>query len=145
MIPIDWKPERRKLRQFGFIAFAAFGALGGWVLWRGGLFGADFGAARVPVAAALGAVGAICALFSLFAPGANRYLYVGMMVATWPIGFVVSFVMLGVLFYLVVSPISLGMRLAGRDPLHRRFDKSAPTYWRKVVARRSSDSYFRQY
>ena len=93
----------------------------------------------------LAALGALCGLLSLVAPGANRWLYVGLMVITWPIGFVVSLVMLGVLFFLVVSPISFIMRLIGRDPLHRRFDPSAPTYWRKVSGRRDPASYFRQY
>lgn len=145
MLPIDWKPETRKLKQFGWIALVAFGALAGWILWRGGLFGADFGAAGRPVAISLAALGALCGLLSLAAPQANRWLYVGLMVVTWPIGFVVSFVMLGVLFFLVVSPISFIMRLLGRDTMHRRFDRNAPTYWRKFERARSPESYFRQY
>jgi len=39
--------------------------------------------------------------------------------------------MLGVIFYLVVTPTGLVMRLAGKDLLRRKLDRSAKTYWIK--------------
>lgn len=42
---------------------------------------------------------------------------------------IVSPVALGVLFYGVVMPTGLLMRLVGKDPLHLRLDKSANSYW----------------
>lgn len=42
---------------------------------------------------------------------------------------IVSPVALGVLFYGVVTPTGLLMRLAGKDPLRLRLDKSANSYW----------------
>lgn len=42
---------------------------------------------------------------------------------------IVSPVALAVLFYGVVTPTGLLMRLAGKDPLRLRLDKSANSYW----------------
>lgn len=38
-------------------------------------------------------------------------------------------VVLGLLFFATVTPVGLLMRLCGRDPLSRRFDADAGTYW----------------
>lgn len=42
---------------------------------------------------------------------------------------VVSPIALGILFFLVVTPIALIMRLMGKDPLRTRLDQSAKSYW----------------
>ena len=42
---------------------------------------------------------------------------------------IVSPVVLGVMYYGVITPFGLVMRLAGRDPMRRRFDRQAATYW----------------
>lgn len=42
---------------------------------------------------------------------------------------VVSPIVLGVMFFLVVTPIGVLMRIAGKDPLRLRLDKAASSYW----------------
>jgi hypothetical protein len=42
---------------------------------------------------------------------------------------IVSPVVLGSIFFLVVMPIGLAMRLFGKNPLPLRFDREAKTYW----------------
>lgn len=41
----------------------------------------------------------------------------------------VSPVVLGVIYFGMLTPIAWVMRLAGRDPLLRRIEPSAPSYW----------------
>lgn len=41
----------------------------------------------------------------------------------------VSPVVLGVMFFLVVTPTGLVMRALGKDPLRLRFDREARSYW----------------
>lgn len=36
---------------------------------------------------------------------------------------------LGFLFFAAVTPMGLAMRALGKDPLRRRFDRAAATYW----------------
>jgi hypothetical protein len=38
-------------------------------------------------------------------------------------------VILGLLFYLAITPTGLVMRLLGKTPLRLRLDRAAPTYW----------------
>jgi len=45
----------------------------------------------------------------------------------------ISPIALGVLFYLVFTPVGTLMRVAGKDPLHLRRDRSATSYWRPRV------------
>ena len=44
---------------------------------------------------------------------------------------IVSPIALGILFFLVVTPTGLLMRLFGKDPLRLRFDPAADSYWIK--------------
>ena len=49
-----------------------------------------------------------------------------------------------VLFFGVVAPTGLLVRLLGRDPMRRRTSASTNTYWRPSKPSRSRASYFRQ-
>ncbi len=42
---------------------------------------------------------------------------------------IVNPLVLGLVFALVITPLALVMRLAGRDPLRRRIDRDATSYW----------------
>jgi hypothetical protein len=42
---------------------------------------------------------------------------------------IVGPIVLGILFYLVVTPIGLAMRMAGKDPLRLKWRPEADTYW----------------
>jgi hypothetical protein len=50
------------------------------------------------------------------------------MAITQPIGHVVSFVLLGLIYYVVMTPLALVFRIAGRDSLSRR-GPALPSYW----------------
>lgn len=38
-------------------------------------------------------------------------------------------VVMAMLFFAVLTPVGLVMRMAGRDPLRRRLDREASSYW----------------
>jgi hypothetical protein len=145
LIQLDLDPPQRLLRQFGFIACGAFSllALCAWQQWL--MFDADLGAARAPVAGALVALGAGSLLFSLVAPRANWALYVGLSVVTYPIGFVLSYVIMGLLFYGIVAPTGLLMRLAGRELMPLGFERERASYWLESRPPRPAESYFKQF
>jgi hypothetical protein len=42
---------------------------------------------------------------------------------------VVSPLLLGILFYLCIVPIGFLMRLTGKDPMQRKFEPTAKSYW----------------
>ena len=70
-------------------------------------------------------------------------VYVGWSVVAFPIGWFVSTVILGILFYALFTPIAFAFRLAGRDVLVRR-RSAVTTYWRPKLAARDPREYFRQ-
>lgn len=57
------------------------------------------------------------------------------------IAFVTNGIVLGLAFLLVVLPFGLVMRALGRDPMRRKIDESASTYWIPARHRDSRDSY----
>lgn len=137
MIEINRNPSIRQLRQFGALWFPAFGALVGFLLYR-----------RLdnPAAAfAVWGVAAVITLVGLVSPRFMRLVYVGMMTLTFPIGWVISNIILLLVYYLVLTPIGIAMRLAGRDPMQRRPDRSAASYWIARSAETPTARYFRQY
>ena len=47
------------------------------------------------------------------------------------LGAIVVPVVMGVVFFLVVTPIGLVMKIMGRDLLNKKYDKKKRTYWIK--------------
>ncbi len=146
VMDIDWRPGPRRLRGFAATWLAAFALLGAVVAWRAGAFGAPVawsGPWLAPlvlwvVAAAVGAIG-------LARPFAIRFVYVGWMAAAWPIGWAVTHLLLAVTYFVILTPVALVFRLAGRDALHRRFDRDALSYWVPRPPPPSVDRYFKQF
>ncbi len=145
LVEINWKPTDRILRQFGFIAAVAFGVLAAGAWTERLIFSGGLGAHRLQVASVLGALAVFSLVASVAWPRANRPLFLGLTLVSYPIGFVLSYVIMAVLFYGVFAPIAMIMRLARRDPLDRRADPAAPSYWTRVVPRRDATYYFRQF
>ncbi len=145
LVQLDFRPDSKQLRQFGFIALGAFGLLGAWVSWKGTLFGIGLGDVARPIAFGLWVLGAFSALLSVVWPQGNRPLFVALSVLAFPIGFVLSHGVLAVLFFGVFTPVGLVMRLWGRDPLERRFQKERTSYWVDMPQDIAARDYFRQF
>jgi len=145
MVTIDWNPDARTLRHFGWIALGGFGliAMLAWFEWL--IFSFGLGAARPYVAGIAMGLGVVGAFFSLVYPPANRVLYVGLSIVAYPIGFVLSHVLLAALFFGLFAPVGILFRVFRRDPMHRRWDPDAPSYWVPARASRGSERYFRQF
>ena len=145
LIDIDWSPNDKTLRQFGFIALGgfAFVALLAWQEWL--VFAGGLGDARPYVAGGLLGLGALSALLSLVFPRANWPIYAGLTAIALPIGFVLSYVIMATLFYLIIMPIGFLLRLFGKDPLDRRFLPEAKSYWVDAAPPQPKERYFRQY
>jgi hypothetical protein len=74
-----------------------------------------------------------------------RPLYLSLVLITFPIGLVVSYLVVVVLFFGVITPVAIVFRLMGRDALHRRIDRHASTYWTQREITAQTERYFRQY
>ena len=135
MISIQWNPERKQLRQFAGIWFPAFCALVGWSIARKTGHWHDVEMGWI-VAGAISIAG-------LIVPPIIRPVFVGLILLTYPIGWVVSHLLLGAIFYGVVTPIGISLRLTGHDPLQVK----APlgnSLWKSSVGKTDPARYLRQ-
>jgi hypothetical protein len=145
MIEINLRPDDKTLRQFGFIAFAGFGGVAALAWFEVLIFSFGLGDARPIVAGGFAGLGVISLLLSLVYPKANLPIYVGLTIISYPIGFVVSYVIMGTLFYLLITPVGIFFKITGRDTMKRRFEPEAASYWIPVERQRSRESYFKQF
>ena len=137
VIEVNRNPSRPELNQFGFIW------LGFFLLAAGGLW---LKLHSPVVSIALAAIAVVVPVVGWVVPSFMRVVYVGLSYVAWPIGFVVSYVLLGAVYYLVVTPVGLITRAVGYDPMHRCFDPEAPSYWiERNDGERGPRSYFRQF
>jgi hypothetical protein len=145
VIELNLRPDTATLRQFGWIALGAFAllAVAAWRDWL--IFSFGLGEARPAVVGGLACLAALCGLFAAFWPEGNRPIYVGLTLLAFPIGLVLSYVILGTLFFLIISPIGLLLRLTGHDPMQRAFPGNATSYWSDARPSRPPRSYFRQF
>ena len=145
MVEINFSPDERTLRQFGWIALGGFGLMA-LLAWNGWLvFSKVPEEWRHTVTYTFAALGGISALFSLVFPRANAPLFVGLSVVAFPIGFVLSYVIMATLFYAIIAPVGFIMRLFGMDPMDRRFLPNAKTYWLDARPQRAKADYFKQF
>lgn len=142
---IDWKPDRSVLRNFGLIALVAFGVFGALARWHVYPFRGLSEAAGAYTAIVLWILAAHCGFFAFVAPAAVSPIYFFLTVVTYPIGFVLSYVVMAIMYYGVMTPVGLIFRLIGRDSMRRAFDPSSPTYWIRRHPPAAVKRYFRQF
>jgi hypothetical protein len=135
MIKINDNPSRRELRQFAGIWFPIFWLIVATFLYLGGV-------PRVAIAAA--AVGITFGAVGAANPRFIHPIYLIWMYAAYPIGFVVSHLVLGITFYGLLTPLGLAMKLVGYDPLQRRL-RTGTTYWVPCEPVIDKKQYFRQF
>jgi len=145
LVEINLNPDTKTLRDFGVIAFVGFAVLAVLAYHERLIFSFGLGNARMTVVGIFAVIGSIALLFSLIAPKANRVLYVGLTLLAFPIGFVLSYVIMAMLYFLVIGPIAVLFRLFGRDSMQRNHDPDAPTYWQAARPPRDKDRYFHQF
>ncbi len=115
---MERKPQGSSDRAFGLVFAAFFAIVALLPLWHGGAMRLW----ALAVAAAFGvlALAAPCVL----APLNRIWTMLGDLLHR-----IVSPIALGILFFGVVVPTGLLMRLVGKDPLRLAFDRQARTYW----------------
>ena len=135
MIAIQWNPSTKQLRQFAGFWFPAFCGLVGYSIGHktGHWNEIEIGW----VLAGLLSVG------GLILPALMRPIFVGLILLTFPIGWVVSHLLLGLIFYGVVTPIGLILRISGHDPLQLK-KPSGNSVWKTSVGKTDATRYLEQ-
>ncbi len=130
------KPTERMLRQFAAAWLVFFLAV---AVYR------YFGRGQHTAAIVLGVVAVVVGVAGLIRPALARWLFVGATIVAFPIGWVVSQVMLAVMFYGIVTPLAVLFRMRGRDLLCRKPAPGRASFWMPKETPQDLRSYFRQY
>lgn len=119
------KRKFRREREFGLIVGAVFFFMGAWWLYRGKFYYAP----RVVLP-----LGTVLILLGLVWPRALVWPNKAWMLLAEALSFVMTRVILAIVFFLIVTPIGVVKRIFGWDPLDRRSAKRG-TYWRPYSER----------
>ena len=85
----------------------------------------------------------IVLVITLAAPRVLSYIYRAWMLIAEGISWVLLRVILGMFFYLILSPVGFLMRLSGRDMLDEKIDHQALSYWKKKISKSTQEQYER--
>ena len=136
MIEINWHPSRKELNIFAAL-WLVFFSIVAFVVYR------RFGSAQI--ALTIVCVAAAVIVVGLAIPRWLRIVYLTWTLIGFPIGWLVSHAVLAAVYYGVVTPVGLLMRMFGRDPMCRRWDRERKSYWEPRPPRDDVQSYFKQF
>jgi hypothetical protein len=122
----------RDLRSFGFTFGGVALAFGLFLLWRG----------RPSAPWFLGA-SAVFFLVGAVVPGLLRPAFGPWMKFAEVLGYVNTRILLGLFYFIGVTPTGLLMRAAGKDPMGRTFKpRGSSSYWAKPTPHTDGDRHF---
>lgn len=136
LVNIPWQPARQDLRTFAILQGVFFAAIAAWSKYRG--HDSGWWTAVAMLAMAVG-------VFGVIRPGCVKWYCIAWMVAVYPIGWVISHLVMAIAYFGVVTPIGWWLRLRGHDPLSRQIDPDASTYWTPRPPAPELSRYFRQF
>ena len=112
------KTSNRDLRKFGLMVGGVFVVLGLLFLWR---HKAHYSYFLWP--------GLTLVVFGAVLPRALKWVYIAWMSVAFVLGFVITHLILGLFFFLVITPIGFAARICGKDFLGLKLDRQAASYW----------------
>jgi hypothetical protein len=130
---LDQSP--RALRRFGFTVGLVMLLLGSLLLWR------QHRATGWP----LTSLGSLLLIGAGFFPTALKYLHRPWMILSLALGWIMSRVLLTIVFFLVVTPIGLLQRFFGKRAIEVDFRTEAASYWQLRTERFTPANYEKQF
>ena len=134
LVEVNWHPSSRKLRQYGIVMIVGFGLIG--LLFRYGFKATD-------ASWVIWGFGAVSGVLGLTGTRAALPLYWLWMGIGFVMGNVMNRLLLALVFYLVVTPMALVMKLVKRDRLHIK-PQQTDSYWIDVPPVSGANPYERQ-
>lgn len=120
------QPTVKDLRQFGFLVGSVFAVIGLWpVVFR----------SESPRSWAI-TIGSLLIALGAIAPQSLKQVHSGWMKVGHILGSINTKIILGIVYYLLITPMGLVMGWMGKDPMHRTLTQDTNTY-RVVRAPRS--------
>ena len=132
---IPRNPDNRMLRQFA----------GLWILFFGAIaLSQHFRSHNSNAAFTVGIFALVVGVPGLFFPRVLKPIFVGWMILAFPIGWLVSHVILFLIYWSVFVPIGFILRRMGHDPLRLR-KPAGDSYWELKTQQTSLRRYLKQF
>lgn len=132
---INKNPSAKELVKFGATFLIGMGVIG--LVYQ-------FYFHKEPIAHGLWIAGGVVFLLSLIPP-IGRLLYIFWMGLGITMGLITSPIILVVVFLLLITPVGLFFKLIGRDPMKRKLEPSAASYWEEYKENEDPATYVKQY
>jgi len=129
-------PTDRKLRQFAAVGVIVLAVLAIWQLRSSG---------SLVLAGCYAAVAVLVGGVGFARPKRLAPIFTLWMIAAFPLAWVVSTIVLAVIFFGLLTPLGLVFRLMGRDPLDRAWPGRQDSYWQEKPVTDKPERYLRQY
>jgi len=105
----------------------------------------EFHHGRHTLALALAILAVTLGPLGLAWPRIMRPVFIGWMALVYPIGWTVSRLVLGILFFGLFTPVAWIFRIMGRDELRLKPQPHATTYWQPKPRANDKAQYMRQF
>ncbi|ODS33660.1 MAG: hypothetical protein SCARUB_01179 [Candidatus Scalindua rubra] len=130
------KDEKSEIKKFGIGLTVLLCLIGGWQLYKG----------HVNIYVWFFGFGGLVLVLSFFAPVILKPLYKVTTTVGNAVGWVNTRILLGIIFYVIFTPIGILLRIIRKDLLDERLNKEAKSYWRgKDKGVFTKEQYERQY
>jgi len=73
-------------------------------------------------------LGSLLIVLGVMVPQSLKQVHGGWMKVGHVLGAINTKIILGIIYYLLITPMGLVMRLMGKDPMHRAFTRGTDTY-----------------
>ncbi len=132
---IQRNPDNRMLRQFAVL----------WILFFGVIaFSQHFRSHNTTASVIVGMLALVVGVPGMFFPRILKPIFVGWMILAFPIGWLVSHVILFLIYWSVFVPVGIMLRRMGHDPLRLR-KPSVESYWEQKTQQTDLRRYLKQF
>lgn len=116
------KQDKSSIRKFGLTMAIALGIIGAVIFFKG---------SHSERAYWLWLIAGLFLVIGFLMPAVLRPIHKVWMGLAFVMGWFMSRLILTILYYLVITPISFIVKLSAKDLLQLKIDKNAPSYWIK--------------
>jgi hypothetical protein len=113
--------EKRRLRSFGIIMAVVLSLIASVLLWN-----------DRPVCMYLFVISSLFLISGIAFPRLLKPIEFVWMKLAFILGYIMTRIILTIVFYLAVTPVGLLRQLFSKDPLDMKIDKDAASYWKPV-------------
>ena len=129
------KSEKSDLRKFGITIGVILLIIAGFLFWK-----------EKESFQILLAFGITFCIFGIVIPFILKPIYWVWMIFSIILGWIMTRVILSLLFYIILTPIGLILRLFGKQFLELRWDKSKKSYWKYITNEKlQNENYEKQF